>query len=249
MYPAAIAAQTPDKPAHIMAGTGEVVTYAELDRRSNQVAQLLRRRGLRRGDSVAIFMENNAHFLEVAWGAARSGLYFTAVSSRLTAPEVSYIVNDCGAKAIFTSRDRAEVATEAVRDTPGAATRVMFYGAVDGFEDAEEVLGAQSEGPIDDESPGMDMLYSSGTTGRPKGVKLPLPETPIGSPTGIFMLATALYGVTADTVYLSPAPLYHAAPLRFSMAMQQAGATVVVMEHFDPVEYLRCVQDYRVTHT
>jgi acyl-CoA synthetase (AMP-forming)/AMP-acid ligase II len=232
-----------------MAGTGETVTYAELDRRSNQVANLLRQRGLRRGDSIAIFMENNARFLEVAWGAARSGLYYTAVSSRLTAPEVSYIVNDCGAKALFTSRERAEVATEAVKDTPNASTRVMFYGSVDGFDDAEDVLGSQSEGPIEDESLGMDMLYSSGTTGRPKGVKLPLPDGPIGSPTGVFMLATALYGATSDTVYLSPAPLYHAAPLRFSMAMQQAGATVVVMEHFDPVEFLRCVQDYKVTHT
>ena len=249
MYPGVIAAQTPDKPAYIMAGSGEAVTYAELDRRSNQVAQLLRARGLRRGDSVAIFMENNARYFEITWAAQRSGLYYTAISSRLTAPEVAYIVNDCGAKALFTSREKAEVAGAAVADTPNVDTRVMCSGATAGFEAYEEVVGAQPDTPVPDESAGMDMLYSSGTTGRPKGVKLPLPDGPAGSPTGVYLLLAGLYGMTADDVYLSPAPLYHAAPLRFTMAAQQLGATVIVMEHFDPVEYLRLVERHAVTYS
>ncbi|HEX5266939.1 MAG TPA: AMP-binding protein, partial [Acidimicrobiales bacterium] len=248
MYPGAIAQQTPDKAAYIMGATGETVTYAELDARSNQVAHLLRARGLRRGDSVAILMENNARYFEVLWAAQRSGLYYTTISSRLTAPEVAYILQDCGASALVTSRSLAEVAREAVAETPAVHTRLVCLGTVEGFESYEEAVAAQPTAPIDDESEGGDMLYSSGTTGRPKGVRLPLPEGPVGQPSGVYLLGVGLYGLTADSVYLSPAPLYHAAPLRFTMSWMRGGATVVVMEHFDPVELLRLVQAYLVTH-
>ena len=248
MYPGAIAQQTPDKAAYVMAATGETVTYAELDRRSNRLAHLLRQRGLRRGDSLAIFMENNARFLEVTWAAQRSGLYYTPISSRLTAPEVAYILGDCGASALVTSRTLAEVAAEAAAQVPAVHARLACYGTVEGFDSYEEETTAQPDGPVDDESEGADMLYSSGTTGRPKGVKLPLPEGPVGTPSGVYLLGVGLYGLTADSVYLSPAPLYHAAPLRFSMSWMRAGATVVVMEHFDPVEMLRLIERYRVTH-
>src|SRR5690242_11381122 len=125
MYPGTHAAATPDKPAYIMASTGQVVTFKELNDRSNQVAQLLWQRGLRPGDSIAIFMENHPAFFEIAWAAQRSGLYYTAVSSRLTPPEVSYIVNDCGAKAFFTTRSRGEVAKDVLPDLPNAELRVM----------------------------------------------------------------------------------------------------------------------------
>jgi len=249
LYPGTIAAQTPDKPAYLMADGGEVVTYQQLDTRSNQIAHLLRRRGLERGDSIAIFMENNARFFEIAWAAQRSGLYYTAISSRLTAPEVAYIVNDCGAKALFTSRDRATVAGEAVADTPGVHTKLMCFGAVDGFEPLEDVVASEPAAPVADESAGQDMLYSSGTTGRPKGVKVPLRDAPGSAPTSVYVLLTALYGMQPDDVYLSPAPLYHAAPLRFTMACHQVGATVVVMEHFDPVEYLKLIEAQRVTYS
>ncbi|HET9732879.1 MAG TPA: AMP-binding protein [Acidimicrobiales bacterium] len=249
MYPGTIAAQTPDKPAYIMASTGQVVTYAELDRRSNQLAHLLRDRGLRKGDSIAIFMENNDEFMVAAWAAQRSGLYWTAISSRLTAAEAAYIVNDCGAAVLITSKDRSAVAAEMLDQVPAVKTALMCKGTVAGFDSFEEQLAAQPATPIDDESEGMDMLYSSGTTGRPKGVKLPMPDLPAGSPTGVFMLLTALYGATQDSVYLSPAPMYHAAPLRFAMACHRVGATVVVMEHFDPVEFLSLVERYHITHT
>jgi len=250
MYPGAIAATTPDKTAYVMAGSGEAVTYAELDHRSNQVAHLFRRLGLQRGDVVAVFMENNARYFEVLWAAQRSGLYYTPISSRLTAGEVAYILNDCGAQVLVTSRAKAAVAADAVADTPGVHTRLMCDGAVPGFDSYEDARDAEPAGPIPDECEGQDMLYSSGTTGRPKGVKVPLREAvPIGTPSGVSVLAAALYGLTADSVYLSPAPLYHAAPLRFTMAWLRAGATVVVMESFDPVEFLRLVERHRVTHT
>ena len=249
MYPGVIAKQTPDKPAYVMAGSGQIVTFEELDRRSNQLAQLFRARGLRRGDSVAIFMENNARYFEATWAAQRSGLYYTAVSSRLTAAEVAYILRDCGAAALVTSRDRADVAAEAVAEAPGVTTRLMCYGVTEGFEAYEDAIAGQPDTPVPDESEGSDMLYSSGTTGRPKGVRIPMGDIPIGTPSGVYLLALGLYQMTADSVYLSPAPLYHAAPLRFTMAFMRAGATVIVMEHFDPVEYLRLVQEHRVTHT
>ncbi|HET9732613.1 MAG TPA: AMP-binding protein [Acidimicrobiales bacterium] len=250
MYPGAIAAKTPDKPAYVMAGSGETVTYGELDRRSNQLAQLFRRVGLRRGDSVAVFMENNAHYFEVTWAAQRSGLYYTAISSRLTAGEVAYILRDCGARLLVTSRGKADVAAAAVAESPEVTTRLMCGGTVEGFDSYEEVRDAQPDTPIADESEGQDMLYSSGTTGQPKGVKVPLPaEAPIGTPTGVYLLGVGLYGLDADNVYLSPAPLYHAAPLRFTMSWMRAGATVVVMETFDPLEYLRLVERHRVTHS
>lgn len=249
MYPGAVAAATPDKVAYVMAGSGESVTYAELDRRSNQLAHLLRRRGLGRGDVVAIFMENNARYLEATWAAQRSGLYYTAISSRLTVGEVAYILNDCDARVLVTSRAKAAVAAEAVARAPGVHTRLMCDGTVDGFDPYEAARDAEPDGPVEDESEGLDLLYSSGTTGRPKGVKVPMRDVvPIGTPSGVHTLAVALYGLGPDTVYLSPAPLYHAAPLRFTMAWLRAGATVVVMESFDPVEFLRLVERHRVTH-
>ncbi len=250
MYPGAVATVMPDKAAYVMAGSGETVTYAELDRRSNQVANLFRRRGLRRGDAVAVFMENNARYFEVLWAAQRSGLYYTAISSRLTPGEVAYILNDCGARVLVTSQAKAGVAAEAVAAAPGVHTRLVCDGTAPGFESYEDARDAEPSGPVPDESEGQDMLYSSGTTGVPKGVKVPMREVvPVGTGSGVYTLAVGLYGLTAESVYLSPAPLYHAAPLRFTMAWMRAGATVVVMESFDPVEFLRLVERYRVTHT
>jgi acyl-CoA synthetase (AMP-forming)/AMP-acid ligase II len=233
-----------------MAGSGEVVTFAQLNDRSNQLAQLLYGRGLRPGDGMSIFMENNARYLEAAWAAQRSGLYFTAISSRLTPPEVEYLLDDSGSHALVTSRALGSVAAEAVRRLPRLHTRLMCHGAVEGFEPYEEVVAAQPARPLSDEREGADMLYSSGTTGRPKGIRRPLPVIPAGqAPDPVTLLCQGLYGATSDSVYLSPAPQYHSAPLRFSMAMQRIGCTVVIMEHFDPEEYLTAIERYRVTHT
>jgi acyl-CoA synthetase (AMP-forming)/AMP-acid ligase II len=234
-----------------MAGSGEVVTYKQLDERSNQLAQLFRDRGLKKGDAIAVYMENNSRYHEVLWAAQRAGLYYTAISYRLTAPEVEYIVGDCGARVFVTSYDQRDEAGALIAGDmiPGVHTRLMINGTDEGFEAYEEVAGAQPTTPIDDETEGRDMLYSSGTTGRPKGVRVPIPDSPMGTPDGVTVLSQALYGVTADSVYLSPAPLYHSAPLRFTMAAQRLGATVVVMEHFDPMEYLRLIEKHKVTYS
>lgn len=249
MYPGEHARTIPDKTAYRMAGSGEVVTYRQLDERSNQLAHLLRAAGLRRGDSIAFMLENSPRFFEICWAAQRSGLYYTAISSRLTAAEAAYIVGDCGARVFITSTHKRDVAEALVDEMPAVSVRLMIDGAIDGFESYEDAVDTHPTDPVDDESEGGDMLYSSGTTGRPKGVKVPLPEAPIGTPSSVTALAQLLYGFTADTVYLSPAPMYHAAPLRFCMAVLRLGGTIVAMERFDPVEYLRLIEEHQVTHT
>ena len=239
MHPARHAETQPDKPALIVAETGETVSYAELNARSNRVAQLFRARGLGRGDTVAYFLENHPSFLEFAWGAQRSGLFFVCISCKLTAPEVDYILADSGAKLLVTQASLGAVA----QALDSGIERLVLDG------DAEAVLAAMPDTPITDESAGTDMLYSSGTTGRPKGVKVALPDPPqIDAPNALLMLARHLYGVGPDTVYLCPAPLYHAAPLRWTMAVQRFGGTAVVMEHFEPETALAAIDRYRVTH-
>jgi acyl-CoA synthetase (AMP-forming)/AMP-acid ligase II len=179
MYPGVHAQETPDKPAYVMAGSGETVTYRQLDERSNRLAHLFRAAGLQRGDSIALMLENHPRFFEICWAAQRSGLYYTAISSRLTATEADYIVNDCGAKVFITSAAKRDVATALLGSTPDVQVRLVLDGAVDGHEAYEDAVADHPTTPIDDESQGVDMLYSSGTTGQPKGVKVPLPEGPV----------------------------------------------------------------------
>jgi acyl-CoA synthetase (AMP-forming)/AMP-acid ligase II len=249
MHPGAHAATQPDKPAYVMAGSGRVVTFGELDEASNRLAQVLFDRGLRPGDSIAICMENNEAYLASLWAAHRSGLYYTAASSRLTPNELTYIVGDCDAKAFVTSYEKRDLASAVLPDIGHVENRLMVGGTVEGYESYEDAVAAAPAEPLADEREGRDMLYSSGTTGRPKGVRAPLPDKPLGDPTAVAMLGLGLYGFDADMVYLSPAPLYHAAPLRFTMAVTQVGGTAVVMEHFDPVELLELIQRHGVTHT
>ena len=250
MYPGVHAKTDPDKPAYVMAGSGRTVTYRDLDEASNRLAHLFRDAGLRRGDHVAFMLENHPRYLELLWAAQRSGLYYTAVSSRLTADEAAYIVDDCGARVFVASAYVRDVASRIVEHTPKVEQRLMLDGTVDGYESYEDAVAEKPATPIDDESMGMDMLYSSGTTGRPKGIELPLPEgDPATTASTVAFLGQALYGFRPEMVYLSPAPMYHAAPLRFSMAVQHVGGTVVVLEHFDPEDALRAIETYGVTHS
>ncbi|WP_169982355.1 MULTISPECIES: acyl-CoA synthetase [unclassified Microbispora] len=248
MHPGAIAAVTPDKPAVIMAGSGRVVTFRELDEESNRLAHLLRAAGLKPGDHIAFMLENHPLFLVIAWAAHRSGLYYTAISSRLQPDELAYIVDNCGARVFISSAKLAGVAGAVTEATPGVELRLMVDGVAPGFTSYEEAVAGQPATPVDDECQGADMLYSSGTTGRPKGVKPPLGRAPLETPGALVQLIQFLFAPSADSVYLSPAPLYHAAPLRYSMSFQRLGATVVVMERFDPEEALALVERYRVTH-
>jgi len=245
-----IHAQThPDKPAYIMAGSGESVTYGQLEDRSNQGAHLFRSLGLKPGDHIALFLDNNARFFEICWAAQRSGLYYTAISSRLTAAEVEYIVGDCGAQAFIAGKSLASVAG----GLAGKLPKVKHYYAVDGkmagYESWEQAVAKQPTTPIIDEISGYDMLYSSGTTGRPKGIKAPFLNEPISATNPLLALSQKLYGIDSHTFYLSPAPLYHAAPLRFNMTIMRMGGTSLIMEHFDAEEYLRLLQKHRITHS
>jgi len=181
MYPGAHAATTPDKPAVIMGETGQATTYAELDAGANRLSQLLYAAGLRPGDHVAFCLENHPRYLEIVWGCHYAGLIYTACSSRLTHAELAYILDDCGARAFITSRYKAEQAAEILPETPGVELRLMVDGAIEGYQSYEEETARQSAAPLPDRIGGVDMLYSSGTTGRPKGVRSRVPTTPLGS--------------------------------------------------------------------
>jgi long-chain acyl-CoA synthetase len=249
MHPGIHAAQDPDRAAIVMAESGEVVTYAELDRRSRQGARLLHELGLRFGDGIAFCLENHPRFFEVTWAAQRSGLRYTAISTRLTPPEVAYIVQDSGAKVLVVSASKPELAEALRTECPGLVARFALGGALPGYPSWEEVIATRSDAPLDEEHEGAPMLYSSGTTGRPKGVKHTLRPVPLGTAPPLVRLIQGLYGATADSVYLSPAPLYHAAPLGFNLAFQRVGATCVVMERFDARQALRLIERHRVTHS
>jgi fatty-acyl-CoA synthase len=249
MYPGHWGQVTPDKPAVIMAGTDEVLTYRQLDERSTRLARLWREAGLRPGDGVALLMENQLCYLEVVWAALRSGLRITPVNRYLTAPEAAYIVNDCDARAIVTSKALAPVAAELAADIPGCKVRLSVDGVVDGYDSYEDALAGVSGEPLDDEPLGLLMLYSSGTTGRPKGIVRPQPARSAREGLGTLSGLGALFGLNNDTVYLSPAPIYHSAPLGFCLATTALGGTVVMMAHFDPLEALAALERHRCTHS
>jgi len=233
-----------------MAGSGEVQTFAELDAAANRLSHVLRDAGIQAGDHVAICMENNPNFLEVLWGCHYAGVVYTAASSRLTSDELAYIINDCGAKAFITSMYKAEQAAEVREETPNVSLRLMINGTIEGHGSYEDAVAAASSEPLANRIAGRDMLYSSGTTGRPKGVFPSLPEVALEEwSSSIEGLQQLLFGMDASKVYLSPAPMYHAAPLRFCLATQAIGATVVLMEHFDAEDYLKYVDQYKVTHS
>jgi len=241
--------QNPNKPTYIMAGSGEVVTSLEVEERANQGAHLFRELGLENGDHLAIFMENNRHFLEIISAASRSGLFYTTISTHLTVPEIEYIVADCSAKAFVTSAALSDRAAGLIDRMPNVKARLMVNGAIAGYESYEERIAAYPNTPIQDQMAGQDMLYSSGTTGLPKGVKTTFAGLSYGEVPDAGKLLIAMYGFNEDTVYLCPAPLYHAAPLRVSRLVQYAGGVVVVMEKFDAEQALAAMEKYKVTHS
>jgi len=246
MHPGAFAESAPDKPAIVM-DDGRTMTYRELEERSNQVAHLFRAAGLATGDHIALALENRPELFVVTWAAQRAGLYYTACSTRLNADELQYIVEDCGARALIGSAETID-ALDAVH-APAIELRLAVDGSRAGWDSLDEAVAPHPITPIEDQAEGADMLYSSGTTGRPKGVKVPLPSGDYPQMSAVGALCQMLFGADQDSVYLSPAPLYHAAPLRFSMSCQRLGATVVVMRHFDPEQFLALVERHRVTFT
>ena len=243
-----LAITRPDKPACIMAGSGQRLSFRELNQLSIQASQLFRHLGLGRGEHLAILMENQLAYLPICFAAQRSGLYFTTISHQLQVDEVDYILRDSQAKLFITSMAQRPVA-EQLQPRLGKEVRaLMLDGVIPGYEAWETALRRMPAVPIADESMGMPMLYSSGTTGRPKGILKPLPEEALGENTR-FAVFQWLYGATEDSVYLCPAPLYHAAPLNFTMVFMAAGMTCIVMEHFEAEAALKTIETYGVTHS
>ncbi len=249
-HPSIHAKASPDKIAYLMADTGEALTYAQLDAASNSGAHVFRALGLGPQDHIAILMENSLRFLEICWAAQRCGLYYTAISTYLTPKEAAYIVEDCGAKVFISSEAMAHSAAEASAGLPLEVARFMTGKPLHGWRSWDEAVTAQPTTPIADEIAGYDMLYSSGTTGRPKGVLPPFKNEPVTTLSPLLMLLCGqMCGMSEDSIYLSPAPLYHAAPLRFNMTSAALGGTSIIMRKFDPEEYLRLVEHHRATAT
>jgi long-chain acyl-CoA synthetase len=251
MYAARHAAEDPDKPAIVMAGSGEVVTFGEYEAASNRMAHLYRDQGLQRLDHVAFFMENNPRMLECEGGAERTGIYYTCVNSYLAPEEVAYIVNDCGARVFVTSAAKRDVARQIPALCPGVE-RWLMADTVDPpepFESLEEAAKAHPATPVCDERLGAAMLYSSGTTGRPKGILRPLPDTRPDELLPAFAGLRVLWLFREGMVYLSPAPLYHSAPQASVAAALRMGATCVIMEHYDAARFLELVARHGVTHS
>jgi acyl-CoA synthetase (AMP-forming)/AMP-acid ligase II len=232
-----------------MGDSGAIVTYRELDERSKRVAQLLRAGGLQPGDHIAIMLENHPRYFEVFWGAQRAGLYTTPINWHLKPEEAGYIVEDCSATALVTSAALGEVAKELEPYLGKVSIRLMIDGTGGAFDSYEEAIARFPAEALDDEVEGTFMFYSSGTTGRPKGIKPPYTPVPFGSGgSALIMLIQHVYGFSSETVYLCPAPLYHAAPRGWSSVAQRLGGTVVLMEKFDARRALELIDQHHVTH-
>ncbi|KWV48517.1 acyl-CoA synthetase [Bradyrhizobium macuxiense] len=249
MFVGTWAKETPDKLALVSAASGNGVTYREINDRSNQLAQCLYRHGIRRNDRVAMFMENNLRFMEIVWAALRSGLDVVSINRYATLDEVSYILNDSGAKALITSFARRDLAGLIPNQERSARVYLMCDGVVDGWDSYEDALSDNVPLPLTNEWMGRIMSYTSGTTGRPKGVVRREADLRINDPRPDAIHLSRSYRMDENTVYLSPAPLYHGAPIRFARTVQSVGGTVVMMEKFDALESLSLIERYRVTHS
>ena len=267
---AAHALATPDKTALVMAGSGEVRTYREIDDASVRLACLLRDRGMKTGDHLAVLVENQPEFFDAVWAAMRAGLYVTPINWHLAPAEAGYIIRDCDATAlvatarlakVIAALDPADLANTTTRisvDSSGILTGVGEREsdrtpasdplAIHGFRPLDEVLADSQLGPVPQEHEGGWMFYSSGTTGRPKGIVPPLAGAPLGAPSFLTAMLTGMFGFSSETIYLSPAPLYHASPAGWTTGTQRLGGTVVVMERFDPIDLLAAVERYQITH-
>ena len=239
------AARAARSPALIVAD-GATVSYGELYARSQRVAALLHQAGLRRGDAVALVLPNCPQFFEITWGCQLSGLYYSAVNTHFTPDEVAYVVDDSEAKAVFVDASMGDVAAR-LREA-NAGLRISVGGSLPGWRSYEDGLSAAGNAPP--VSDGSEMLYSSGTTGRPKAVRRPLPSDGNGSwAQGVLEMALRhYYKMTETSVYLSPAPLYHAAGVNYTMGVHRVGAAAIIMAKFDAETVLRLIQNHRVTH-
>ncbi|MGZ4683191.1 MAG: AMP-binding protein, partial [Acidimicrobiales bacterium] len=238
------AEQRPDDPA-IIAPSGSR-TFGELNANANRLVRALRRRGLRDGDAIAIACRNRAEFAETVHAASRAGLRITTVNWHLTGDEAGYIIGNCEARALIADAAVAEMAVAAMADAPDCHVRLAVAGPIAGFELYDTALAVEPGHDIDDPTPGSSMLYTSGTTGKPKGVHRPVKPGAGAAP----VLNIYGYEDSGGDVHLCTGPLYHAAPLAFSLTIPHTfGATVVAMESWDAKQALALIDEHEVTHT
>ena len=249
-HPKHFAKISPDKIAYQMIASGKSLTYAELEMRANQGAHALRALGISKGDHIAFLLENRLEFMEICWAAQRSGTIFTAISRYLTADEATYIAQDCGAKVFITSDKYAETGSEILNQLGEDVHGMMVGETTSGFQSWEELISSMPTTPIDDECAGIAMLYSSGTTGRPKGIVRAYEFESLDSMSPVLMNVCSVMGeMNPNSIYLSPAPLYHSAPLGVGMVAAALGATTIIMERFEAEEMLAAIEKYKITHT
>jgi acyl-CoA synthetase (AMP-forming)/AMP-acid ligase II len=250
VYPGQYAVDHPDKPAIIMAGSGATITFGEYEQRCNRAAHLLRAAGLERGDHIAVFMENNPRMLEIEGAAERVGLYYTLVNAYLAPDEVAYIVTNSRSRVLFSSAAKRDVAEAAAQACPHVERLFMVDvdEPVGRWEPYEEAVNRYPVEPVPNETLGAVMLYSSGTTGQPKGILRPLPDQHPSRPLSLMAGVRVIFGFRDEMVYVNPAPLYHSAPQGSVSAALRLGSTVVVMERFDPERWLQLVEQYQATH-
>jgi long-chain acyl-CoA synthetase len=241
------ARNTPDKAAVIMAESGARLSYAELNDASARLASVLRG-SLDEGDRVAILMENRPEYYIACWAARRAGLRYVPINWHLTADEAGYVIADCDARAIVASASLIELAIRACAGAPAVELKITVDAADQGFLALSALTAQASPQPADQEREGALMAYSSGTSGKPKGILRALPDRPFGQPIDFERMIEPNYGIGPDAIYLSPAPLYHTAPIGWSTATQSVGGTVVLMESFDAENTLKAIERYRVTH-
>jgi len=249
MHPRLHAGDQPEVPSLILSDTGQRVSFGNLEQRANRGAAALRSLGLATGDTFAMACENRPEFLDIYWAAQRAGLMLVPLSTRLKASEIAYIVEDSGAKVLLITSAMAELARELVAwpKTIGCRGKIIAIGRVDGLPEWSALCAGQADTPIADEAMGGRMVYSSGTTGRPKGIRFPLAGGSPVQPSPAAQLFGGLYELGPSTVYLAPAPLYHSAPMGLATSVQALGGTVVLMPKFDPELFLRAVEEWRVT--
>jgi long-chain acyl-CoA synthetase len=249
VHPTNHARATPHKAAYVIAESGRSVSYQELERRSNQFAHVFRALGLRAGDGIALLMENAVGFFEICWAAQRAGLYYTPISTHLKRDEIGYIVRDCTANVFIASARYRESATDLAGQLPDTTLLLSIGGTIAGYEALEQRADAAPDTPIEHQTAGSSMLYSSGTTGHPKGIRRDLRGETIDACPPRYAAFRERYCFSPDTIYLSPAPLYHAAPPGFTMATMAFGGTCIVMQRFDPEQALSLIERYQVTHS
>lgn len=241
------ARKDPQRAACITAATGDIWSYGALEEATNQIAHLFRKLGLKAGDNIVLFCQNDPKFYEVVWGAYRAGLYYTPVSWHSTAEEIEYVIANSGAKVFIASSRFADIAKQTLALIGNGIEALSMFDDIDGFKRLEQERAHMPCTPIRDEAAGREMLYTSGTTGRPKGVKFPLSDTPIDAVAdGDLFYKAEGYG--RDAVVLAPGPAYHASPLLATLAAHRFGATLLVIDKFDAEEMLRFIEKYRVTH-